>query len=384
MFTLFEDVKSYVGFSDNDARLLRELSEIAAPHFERMTDHFYECVEANPRAHAIITGPEQADKLKRTLQHWLRAGLEGPHDESFIEQRWHIGRRHLQLELPQRYMVAAINVVRVDYHTLIEQQYGDAIVHRVATHAAIDKLLDLELAIIVESYLEDSNERCRRRERLASIGQLAGNVAHELRNPLGIIESSVYLLRKQADATEYSRKHLDRIAKQVDTCGAIIHNLLELARNRTPRREPIAVDDLFESVLRAISVPSHIAVERNIEPGLTARADPALLGHALSNLIHNAVEAYDGGTGTIHLTASRGDDGGIVIEVRDDGPGFDPTVLSRVFEPLVTTRRDGVGLGLALVKNIAELHGGEARADNPDSGGARVSLRLPLDAEEAK
>jgi len=382
MLEFFNDVKSYVGFTAEDAAALRELAVAAEPHLEGIAERFYDRILEHPRAAAALTEPSQVSRLRESLIEWLRSGLEGPHDGAFLEQRWQIGRKHVAIELPQRYMVTAMNVVRTEYHRIVEISFADEREQRWRLHAAMDKLLDIELSIILEAYLHDSKERMGRRERLASIGQLAGNVAHELRNPLGVIESSVYLMRKQPELAPHSMKHIERIGAQVANCSAIIHNLLELARSRSPRREDIPVADLVDRSLRSVGIPPSIAIDRSIEADLVLRADPSLVGHALTNVVRNAIEAYGGGPGKIRVDARRDGADAVTIAISDWGPGFDPTVLARVFEPLVTTRNSGVGLGLALVKNIAELHGGTVEADNLPEGGAKVSIRFPVRSEE--
>jgi len=356
---------------------------LAESHFKRISEHFYERIQRHPNAHAALEGPEQIERLKRTLVMWMRSGLEGPHDELFYERRCRIGRVHVRIDLPQQYMFTAMNVMRLDFRAVADLVYRHDLDTGRKVNAALDKLFDLELAIMLETYRQDSDDRLRRKERLATVGQLASNIAHDLRNPLGVIESSLFIMRRRNVDDERIARHLDKIGGQVNLCGKIISNLLELARSREPRREPVDPHDLFDQALLGIQVPADIRIERNVADGVRLSGDFGLLAQAMTNLIDNSIAAHERKAGSVYLRASARS-GEVTLEAADDGPGFDPEVLSRVFEPLVTTRHTGIGLGLALVKNITERHGGRVEAGNRPEGGAYVRMILPIvDTEEA-
>lgn len=374
MQTFFDSLKRYVGFGDADSAALRDLLPAAAPHFERISSHFYQVITEHPDAHEVLEGPKQIERLKKTLVAWMKSGLEGPHDEVFYERRARIGRVHVVIGLPQQFMFTAMNVMRLDFREVIEDSFADDT--RQHINNAVDKLFDLELAIMLQTYREDSDDKLRRKERLATIGQIAASIGHDLRNPLGVIQSSMYLLRKRADGEHKVMRHLDRIDTQVSVCETIITNLLELARSKAPRREPIDFEQLFAEACESLQIPESVTIEKKVEPGLSLDADRPLLRQALTNLIANSVQVHAGKPGTVSLRAFARDDD-VVIEVADDGPGFDPLTIATIFEPLVTTKKSGTGLGLALVKGVAERHGGMVRAENGAEGGAVVRMTLP-------
>ncbi|NVB37365.1 ATP-binding protein [Pseudenhygromyxa sp. WMMC2535] len=374
----FSEIADYVGFGPEDAASLRRFLPLAEPHFQRIAEHFYECIVAHPGAHEAITGGEaQIERLKQTLIEWMRSGLEGPHDDEFCQRRARIGHVHVRIGLPQRYMVTAINVMRLDFREVVHD-LGDA--YSVAEvrelNAAIDRLFDLELAIMLETYKIETDERLRRRERLATIGQLAASIGHDLRNPLSVMESSLYILRRRTQEDPRAAKHIEKIAHQIDECDAIITHLLEMARNQSPRRDNISARELLEAALEAAAVPGRIAVEVHGFDDLTLWVDTALLKQALINLLINAVQAQRNGSGEISLRLEH-EDQKVKISVLDRGAGFDPDTLPLIFEPLVTTKATGTGLGLALVKSVAERHGGSVRAANRADGGAMVEIHLP-------
>lgn len=378
--SFFNGLKRYVGFGPDDSAALLALEPHAAEHLVEFAERFYHQIDAHPDARSVLSGPDQVERLKKTLVEWMRSGLVGPHDETYYQRRANIGRVHVRIELPQQYMFTAMNLIRRDFHHLVNEVI-EAADSAQATHDALDKLYDLELAIMLQTFREDSDDRLRRVERLATIGQIAAGIGHDLRNPLGVIQSSMYLVRRRTGDEPKVMRHIERIEKQVDLCDDIIRNLLELARNQPPRRESIEIIELFRRVLEAAHVPDRITIEQTIEDGLVIKADGGLLRQALVNLVNNAIQAHNGDSGTIYLTATRVE-GDVMFEVADDGPGFDAETITRVFEPLVTTRKSGTGLGLALVKGVAERHGGTVEAANRPEGGAAVRLRLPP-AEEA-
>lgn len=380
MNVYFENIKQYVGFTEADTEVLRELAGPGEAYFWGFSEHFYDCITMHPDAHRVLEGPEQIERLKRTLIEWMRSGLLGPHDDAFYERRARIGRVHVRIGLPQQYMFTAVNVMRLDFRRMIEQVYESDRHRERRASDAVDKLFDMELAIMLQTYREDSEERMRRSERLATIGQIAASIGHDLRNPLSVIQSSLYILQKRVAEDARSSRHLTRINSQIELCDSIINNLLQLARNQPPRRLRIDFRELFEEVLSGMAVPAHIKTEISIEPEVELHADAGLLRQAVANLVGNAIQAHGEQPGTVYI-AARSEDDHAIIEVADDGPGFDADMLARAFEPLVTTRVTGTGLGLALVKGVTERHGGTVAASNRPTGGAAVRMRLPKSIE---
>jgi signal transduction histidine kinase len=376
--TFFEEVTSYVDFGSRDSARLLEFLPVAAPHFERISEHFYEKILSHPQAHeAISGGAQQVERLKQTLVEWMRSGLAGPHDEEFCKRRARIGHIHVRIGLPQRYMVTAMNVMRLDFRDVVNTELGERPRAELdALFDALDRLFDLELAIMLETYKLEAEDRLRRRERLATIGQLAASIGHDLRNPLSVIESSLYILRRRMQDDPRASKHVEKIAHQIDECDAIITHLLEMARNQPPRRERVVAAELLEGAMETARIPDTFTVECEGFTDLVLWVDAALIKQALVNLLINAVQAQRTGEGHIGVRASVIDDI-VSIAVSDAGPGFDPDTLPLIFEPLVTTKASGTGLGLALVKSVIERHGGHVSADNRAAGGAEVRLFLP-------
>jgi two-component system sensor histidine kinase HydH len=373
----FASIQAYVGFDARTSELLRELHPVAMPHFTTIIDDFYETIAAHPRARQVITGGQgQIDRLKRTLVGWLDSVLLGPHDLAYLEAHSRIGRVHVRIQLPQELMFTAMNRIRSRLVEIVHGFHDPA--RRVPIGLAVNQILDLELAIMLDTYREDWDAKNRNTERLATIGQLAASIGHELRNPLGIVESSVYLLQQRLKKMEVRDsqldKHTDRITEQIKHCGKIIDNLLDLARDRAPRRRRFELHALLERAREQATPPAGIELEIDAPAALNVDADPDDLLRVIVNLIGNAVQAL-GGRGHIWISGRSGR-GGIEIRVRDDGPGVAPEIRQRIFDALFTTRSRGTGLGLALCRRILYAHGGEIQLE-PGAGGASFRVWLP-------
>ena len=242
---------------------------------------------------------------------------------------------------------------------------------------AIDLLFRHVTALLLRGCEDHWRAQLQRRDRLAMIGQLSAAVGHDIRNPLGVIESSLFILRRNARHDAKATKHLDKIARQIAACEQIVTDLLDMARDHPPRFATTDVMEAMRGAVEEAELPDVYRISIDVEEGLAFQADPGLLRRALVNLIANSVRALGPEGGAIDLRGASLDGDNIRITVMDDGPGFDSAVLDIAFEPLVTTRETGVGLGLSLVRSIVLRHRGRALATNRPEGGARVDLDLP-------
>ncbi len=163
METRFQEMKRYVAFTDEDARLLAALRPHAAPHFERIARAFYDRIREHEEAHAVFTGEDQIQRLQRSLQAWMGRLLSGSYDEAYYGESEKIGRVHVKVGLPQRYMFSAMALIRVELTRIAEAELG---VRSTATREALTRLIDLELGIMLESYREDFVARVQKVERL--------------------------------------------------------------------------------------------------------------------------------------------------------------------------------------------------------------------------
>lgn len=389
--TFFEAIKGYVEFDAAATELLRRFHPLAEAEFPRIIDDFYATIQRHPGARAAITGGDaQIARLKHTLVDWMHEMLRGPHDEPYFQKHARIGRVHVRIDLPQAYMLTAMNRIRVQLAEVARDRLADDPPRLVATTRAMHQIMDLELAVMLETYREDLLVKNRTAERLSTIGQFAAGIGHELRNPLGVIESSVYLLRQHLakdPSDPRVGRHLDKIATEVHRSTETITELLELARNRLPDRRPVGVRALVTAAIGMASLPERIEVltVTGAAPDVILDVDHDQMARVLSNLFINAAQAMSA-AGRITVEAARTGEG-TRVRVSDDGPGIPDDVRPRVFEALFTTRSKGTGLGLALCRRIVEAHGGTIvlepappahPPDPPGRVGASFLLSFPL------
>jgi len=215
--------------------------------------------------------------------------------------------------------------------------------------------------------------------RLAFLGEIAANIAHEVRTPLSVLKTAAQLLARGGMPAAEQRELALTAAGEVDRLNAVVTSLVDLARPKPVHHRPEAVDPIVD---RAVAFFQPLAAKAGVDlvragarDGSTVHASADQLYQVLLNLLQNAMQAvrHDG---TVTVVRGR-DDGWVVIAVEDTGPGFAADVLPRVFSPFVTTKTDGTGLGLAIVKRMVEEHGGTVGAENRPAGGARVWVRLP-------
>ena len=243
--------------------------------------------------------------------------------------------------------------------------------------------------------LQDAQEQLVRREKLAILGQWAGGVGHELRNPLGVISNAVYYLKMTlSDADQTTKEYLDMISSEVRTSTKIVSDLLDFSRTRPAQREENEVTALVARVLDKHPPPEEVQVTTEISPDLPAvLVDPQQIELVLGNLVTNAYQAMpDGGqlTFTARSTSlpdeeEKAVEDAVSLSITDTGCGISEANMKKLFEPLFTTKARGIGLGLALSRNLVEANGGTIEVESPSTGlrtsddgkGSTFTVRLP-------
>jgi signal transduction histidine kinase len=222
----------------------------------------------------------------------------------------------------------------------------------------------------------EQQEKLIRSERLASIGLVGAGIAHELRNPLGIINNSVYFLRQRLrDADEKVARHTEIIEREVAHAARVIDSLVQFSQHSAPEAHPVELPLVYAATVSRLHLPESVRVSLDVADGLPyALADEQRLGQVLENLIRNAAQAMES-RGEIRCMAS-GDEDTVLVQVQDTGPGIPPEHRERIFEPLFSTKSAGMGLGLALCRKMIEAWGGEISVDCPPAGGTVFSIRL--------
>ncbi len=380
---LLEDLMRYIRFGAEDAELMKSMGPVLRPFFPGIVERFYEAIDRTPGASGVFTGgAAQVERQKQLLTHWLEGLVQGTYDEAYCERRARIGRTHVRIGLDQQYMFGSMNLIREGLHDALARSDWDG-ERRRRGHTTIDRICDIELAIMLETYREAYIARVQDSSRLATIGQVAASIGHELRNPLAVMQTSVHQLQRRVTAEdERAQKHLRRLGEQIDLCNSIISELLELARDRPPDRRPTDLGPIVREAATSVPRAPDVALSLMIADELPQVAvDATQFRQVVVNLVQNAVQAV-GGRGSVEVHLRRAGDE-FVLTVEDTGPGLSAEVVARLFEPLFTTRSNGTGLGLALCRRIIEKHGGAITAANRPVGGASFTVALPA-AEVAK
>jgi len=231
--------------------------------------------------------------------------------------------------------------------------------------------------------LRDAQEELVRRERLAVLGQLAGGVAHELRNPQTVISNAIHCLQTTLpDADETTKEYLEMISSEVRNSDKIVSDLLSLSRTKPAEREEIAVSDLVAQLWEKLPPPEKLKVTTEIAPDLAPLfVDPRQIGQVLVNLITNAYEAMpEGGRLTIKAEAEKDQ---VYLSIADTGCGISKENMKRLFKPLFTTKAQGIGAGLAVSKNLVEVNEGSIEVQSEESKGSTFTVILPTKEAQA-
>ena len=217
-------------------------------------------------------------------------------------------------------------------------------------------------------------------EKLASMGRMVASIAHEIRNPLGIIRSSAeFLIRRHKSEDPVSQPILEAIYDESCRLGTTVNDFLDYARPRQPRQDEVNLPDVVNKAMIFLSGElqrQHVEVFLSFPESCTSLGDADLLYRAFYNILVNAQQAMEG-AGTINVSARLLDDGRWEISFHDSGPGFRPDDLTKSLDPFYTTKDTGTGLGLPIVQSIISSHGGSMELANHPDGGAVIRLFFP-------
>jgi two-component system, NtrC family, sensor histidine kinase HydH len=239
--------------------------------------------------------------------------------------------------------------------------------------------------------LEQAQAEARRSERLAALGQLSAGLAHEIRNPLGVIKGSAEMLtQKLQGSDELARELAGYISTEVNRLSALVTEFLDFARPLHAQPRPADLTALLDRVLQTVAgrfSAGTVRIERHYADGLPlVPLDESLCEQAFLNLVQNAYEAMEDHGGTlrvdVHL-ATQNDGEGVELRLADTGPGVPEELREEIFNPFVTTKKTGVGLGLSIVSKIVDGHRGSIHVENGPGGGAVFALFFPLDEVHA-
>jgi len=425
METFVQEMKRYLGFTEEDATLLRQLGPRMEKYLPELAERFYSQIPNHPNAFRVFQNSEtQIAWLKQTLQHWARGLFRGIYEEEYAEERYQIGYRHVRVGLEQKYVVSAMGIVRAFLSDclLLEFPASD---QRLRYSRALSKILDLDLNLMCESYMQASmqnlralNEHLERANRdLADASRskddFLAQISHELRTPLNsVLGFTKLILDGLAKTPEEERELLRDVFASAQHLLGLVNDILDIGRIEAGRMamriEAVNPRLVLDSTLPLVNLPaSEKGLELRDETLRLAlplvRADEVRFRQVLLNLLSNAVKftprALPGqkpGRVTLRARiepdsappASRRATGFLRFEVLDTGIGIPQEKREAVFEKFVqadpTRRAGGSGLGLTISRKLVEFMGGAIGIESGDAGrGALVWFTLPLAGEAA-
>ena len=239
--------------------------------------------------------------------------------------------------------------------------------------------------------LEQAQEEARRSERLAALGQMSAGLAHEIRNPLGVIKGSAEMLhQKLGESNALASELAGYISTETNRLSALVTRFLDFARPLHAELAPQEITAVLDRALHDVSLTEKdqsVRVERHYEANLPlVPLDESLCEQAFVNLIQNAYDAMGNKEGTLRVTAARvngANRDGVEVGIEDTGPGIPADLREQIFNPFVTTKKTGVGLGLSIVSRIIDGHHGTIRVESggDDQRGARFVVFFPASEE---
>jgi signal transduction histidine kinase len=384
---LFETLKTYVGFTQEDSRELAGFFPHVEPHLDAIVEEFYHRILEDPGASSAITeGAEQVDRLKRALRRWLIHLLQGPHDEAFALAQARIGRMHVKVGLEQAYMIAGVEIFRDNLNRILAVAHPGQSPRAAAVESAVSRALAIVLALMLETYRETflrkilETEKSATMRRLAVLGEVAASIAHEIRNPLAGISGAIQVLGQEMEEGDPRQRILAEVSMEIGRLDERVNDLLLYSRPSVPSREPTAPSDLLDTTRKLLAEDP---LTRGVKLSFKAPGhlppfplDPGQIQQVLVNLLLNALQVMKG-KGEIWVDARSPGAGSLQITVEDSGPGIHPDEIEKIFQPFFTTRPHGTGLGLSISRRIVEAHGGSLSAARGARGGARFLIHLP-------
>lgn len=315
---------------------------------------------------------DEGDKVKMTAEMLEKGGVQA------LEARFHTKIGEI------RYGLTNAVVIEINGIPHILSTTHDITVRKEAEKAIQEYSAHLEEMVEERTReLTKAQERLLRQERLAALGQLAGSIAHELRNPLAVISNATtYLSMIQPEANEKVREYIEIIQSETRTSEKIISDLMDYARLQTVERKPTDISEIIRNAQTRNPAPNHIKVSMQVPSGLPpVLVNATQIEQVIGNLLTNAYQAMPT-TGelllTVAISRAAAEEDCIKITVKDNGEGIKQDDMEKIFEPLFTTKVKGIGLGLAVSKKIIDANHGRIEVESLPGQGSTFTLFLPI------
>jgi signal transduction histidine kinase len=410
--TFIQEMRRYLGLGPEDCEILRRMGPRMEKYFPELAERFYAQIPHHPGAFRVFTGGEQQiRRLKQMLQHWARGLFCGLYDQSYAEDRYQIGYRHVRAGLEQKYVISAMGIVRtfLSECLLLEFPAGD---ERLRNANALGKILDLDLNLMCESSMHASmqnmkalNEQLERAnldlaEACRMKDEFLAQVSHELRTPLNsILGFSRLILDGLAKSPQEQQELLRDVYTSAQHLLGLVNDILDIGRIEAGRLElhleevdPRAVLDSTLPLVALAAAEKSLDLEDQTRGAVLprVRADEVRLRQVLLNLLSNAVKftpasGHGGSRGRVSIRARIEEDGeALRLEIADTGIGIPEESREAVFEKFVQAgpearRQGGSGLGLTISRRLVEFMGGRIGVEgNPEGSGTVAWFTLPV------
>ena len=403
-------MKRYVGFTEEDALLLGAAGPLLEPHLPAMADRFYGQTARHPESAKVFGGGgQQIARLKETLMTWARGLMAGQYDENYAAGRYRIGAQHVAVGLPQRYMISSMAVVRASLQEGLARELRSEPERLASTKRALDKILNLDLNLMCESYFQESirtlSDLNRKLEQanleLAEMSRVKteflASTSHELRTPLNSILGFTRLILDGLCANLEEERELQRdILRSAEHQLSIVNDILDIGKIEAGKLrlnpEPVELKGVFADV-KAVLGNQVEAKKLTLIDEMAGEELPRVVGdrvrvkQILINLMSNAIKFTESGWITVRARAYP-ERGFVEVEVQDTGTGIPPEKQGSLFEKFrqvdssFTRQHGGSGLGLAITRRLVEMMGGRIRLWSAGSGcGTTVTFSLPVSRE---
>jgi signal transduction histidine kinase len=365
------------------------VGRIVAPYFPALLDDFCAVLQEHPVAFQVITGGEaQSTNLKQSLSGWLNELFAGVYDENYVEHRLHVGQRHVAIALDQVYTNVALSRLRGGLIDVLREHWTDTPTELLDAIGSLNKLLDLDLAIIDDAYESEHVRREKVAERLAGIGQMITGLAHESRNALQRIQACAEMLELAVEGNTEALDLVHRIKLAQDHMRRLFDEVRGYAAPVNLDRSACQLGSVWREAWELLlpQWEGRIAeiIDRTVGTDLRLYGDHFRLVQLFRILFENSLAACPDPV-RIEIACHGvilGNVNGVRVSVRDNGPGLSQQQREHMFEPFYTTKTKGTGLGLAIAQRIVEAHGGQITVGQEIAHGAEIVVDLPYSAPE--
>jgi len=406
LFGRYEEVRSYLGWTDDDRRRLSAVRSAMEPHFSGIVDAFYAAIGQQPNICRVLTGgAEQLDRLKKTLTSWLCDLFSAPHDEAYVARHYRAGRRHVEIGLEQFYVNGGLSHIRAGLMRALFAE-SNATTELAATVESLNKALDLDLTLIDLAYQhaasagrESAAEQLQTALKAAdaasqSKSAFLANMSHEIRSPMNVIIGMTELLL-DTQLTPEQQDRLTIVQDSSEALLALINDILDYSRIEQDRLELEDIEfDLTACIsagLKALAVQAHtkgLELVADVEPNLPDRVigDPHRFRQILVNLVGNAIKFTTSGEVVIRVESSQPKENRLVliVEVADTGMGIQPEKRNYIFDafeqsdPSIARKFGGTGLGLAITSKLIGLMHGSFGFESELNRGSTFTITVPF------